>query len=195
MELSAMALYMVTNMITPGPHNLTTMYLSARYGLWGARKFVAASALCLLCKTLLCGGLNVLLADLLPQLIPWLKWLGAAYMLYLACTMAMSGFRADAGAEERQSEGTYAAGALVQLLNMKSWVGALTLFAVYVVPHTTSLAVIAAVSCAFVGLMLCSSLLWGGCGSALRRVYRRYRKPFGIAMGLSLLYCAVTAVL
>lgn len=195
MELSTMVLYMATNMITPGPNNLTMMYLSARHGLWGARKFLTASALCLLGKTLLCGGLNVLLADLLPQVIPWLKWLGAAYLLYLACTMAMSGFRADTGAEEKQSEGTYAAGFLLQVLNMKSWVGALTLFAVYVVPYTTSLAVIAAVSFAFVGLMLCSSLLWGGCGSALRRVCDRYRKPFGIAMGLSLLYCAVTAVL
>lgn len=195
MELSALALYMVTNMITPGPNNLTTMYLAARHGLWGARRFVMGSAVCLLAKTLLCGGLNVLLADLLPQVIPVLKWLGAAYMLYLACTMAMSGFRQEAEADTSRSEGTYASGALVQILNMKSWVSALTMFAVYVVPHTTAFAAIAGVSLAFVGLMLASSLLWGGCGAALRRFYHTYRKPFGIAMGASLLYCAVTAVL
>lgn len=194
MDISAMLLYMVTTMITPGPNNLTMMYLSARYGLAGTRKFLTASALSLLVKTLLCGGLNVLLADLLPPVVEWLKWLGAAYMLYLAWVMASSGFRGG-GAEEKQGESTYAAGILLQCLNMKSWVGALTLFAVYVVPHTTAFPVIAAVTLAFTGLMLASSLAWGCFGSALRRLYNTYRKPFGLVMGASLVYCAVTAVL
>lgn len=195
MDISAMLLYMVTTMITPGPNNLTMMYLGARYGLGGTRKFLTASAASLLVKTLLCGGLNVLLADLLPPMVGWLKWLGAAYMLYLAWVMASGGFRKGTGAEERQSESTYAAGILLQCLNMKSWVGALTLFAVYVVPHTTAFPVIAAVSLLFLGLMLASSLAWGCFGSALRRFYNAYRKPFGLVMGASLVYCAATAVL
>ncbi len=195
MDVSAMLLYMATTMITPGPNNLTMMYLGARFGLAGTRKFLTASAASLLVKTLLCGGLNVLLADLLPPLVPWLKWLGAAYMLYLAWVMASGGFRSGKAAEERESESSYTAGVLLQCLNMKSWVGALTLFAVYVVPRTAALSAVLAVSLAFTGLMLLSSLAWGCFGSALRRFYNAYRKPFGLVMGASLVYCAVTAVL
>lgn len=195
MDISAMLLYMAVTMITPGPNNLTMMYLSARYGFRGTGKYFLGSALGLLAKTLLCGGLNVLLADLLPVLVECLKWLGAAYMLYLAWVMGRSGFRPAAETEGRGSEATCAAGVLLQCLNMKSWVSALTLFAVYVVPYSTGLGVIAAVSLVFLAMMAAAAALWGLSGSAMRRLCNTYRKPFGLLMAASLVYCAVTAVL
>lgn len=195
MDVSAMLLYMAVTMITPGPNNLTMMYLSARYGFRGTGKYFLGSALSLLAKTLLCGGLNVLLADLLPALVGWLKWLGAAYMLYLAWVMGRSGFRPAKAEEERGGGAGFASGVLLQCLNMKSWISALTLFAVYVIPYSSGAGVILWVSLAFVAIMAAASALWGLCGSAMRRLYEAYRKPFGLLMAASLVYCALTAVL
>ena len=195
MEISAMLLYMVTTMITPGPNNLSMMYLSAQYGFRGAMRFFAGSASALLAKTLLCGGLNVALADLLPPVVEWLKWLGAAYMLYLAWNMALSGFRKSDGAVERKNGAGFLSGVALQCLNMKSWVSGLSLYAVYVIPHTTAFSAMAAVSLVFVGLMAVASTLWGCFGSVMRRFCNTYRKPFGLAMAASLVYCAVMAVL
>ena len=195
MNLSAMLLYMATTMITPGPNNLSMMYLSARFGLRGTLRFFAGSASALLVKILLCGGLNVLLADLLPPLVEYLKWLGAGYMLYLAWNMGMSGFRAASAMEEKRSGATVLSGVALQCLNMKSWVSGLSLFAVYVVPHTTELAAITAVSLVFVAMMAAASMIWGCFGSLLREFCNTYRKPFGLVMAVSLVYCAVTAVL
>ena len=84
MDWTAMLLYIVVTCITPGPNNLMSLYLSANYGLAGARKYITASAASFFVKLLLCGALNVMLASVIPALIPYLKWLGAAYMLYLA---------------------------------------------------------------------------------------------------------------
>ncbi len=195
MEISAMLLYMVTTMITPGPNNLAMMYLSARRGFRGALRFFAGSASALLVKVLLCGGLNVVLADLLPPLIEWLKWLGAAYMLYLAWNMGMSGFRKGGDSGDRSGGGSFLSGVALQCLNMKSWISSLSLFAVYVVPHTTAFAVIAAVSLVFVAIMAVASAIWGCFGSMLRSFCNTYRKPFGLVMAASLVYCAMTAVL
>jgi hypothetical protein len=43
-EVSAMLLYMVTTMITPGPNNLAMMYLSVQHGFRGTLRFFAGSA-------------------------------------------------------------------------------------------------------------------------------------------------------
>ena len=191
-----MLVYMAVTMITPGPNNLTMMFLGSQYGLKGTRKFLIASTICLFIKTLLCGFLNLGFASIMPSMIKYLKWLGAAYMVYLGWTMAKSGFQDEekhSGAE--QTESNYRSGIILQLLNMKSWVTCITLYAVYIIPHTASTAMIIWPAFAYTVFMIASSLCWGGFGSAMRKFVAKYRKPFGIVMGLSLLYCAVTAVI
>ena len=170
------------------------MYLGANYGLKGSRKFIVASMGSVFVKALLCGLLNVALAAVIPSVVPVLKWAGAAYMLYLAWTMLKSGTKKEAAAE-KQGESTYSAGILLQILNMKSWVSALSLFSVYVVPYTTALWAIVAGSGIMLSLLIVASLSWCLFGRAIKNVYNQYKLPLSIVMALSLVYCAVTAVL
>ena len=190
---SAMLVYMLVTMFTPGPNNLNMMYLAARAGFRGTKKFFTASALSLLTKCLLCGALNVALASFIPALVNYLKWLGAAYMLYLAFVMARSGWQEEE--EGREKGASYSAGIILQLLNMKSWISCLSLFAVYVVPYTQSFPLIACISVLYFLIMLVASSTWGLFGSAMRRFVSRYKKPFGLAMAASLIYCAVMAII
>ena len=46
-----------------------------------------------------------------------------------------------------------------------------------------------------VGLLILASLSWCLFGRAIKTVYENYRLPISILMALSLVYCAVTAVL
>ena len=188
-------LYMTVTMITPGPNNLTMLFLGAEFGLKGTRRFLTASTICLFLKTLLCGLINAAFASVVPAAVPYLKWVGAGYMLYLGVMMALSGWRVEAPTAAQQTESTYRSGVILQLLNMKSWVSCLSLFAVYITPVTDSLLPIPAAALLYAAFMLASSLCWGGFGAVLRSVTTRYKKPFGILMGLSLVYCAITALL
>ena len=113
-DFSGMVLYLALSAFTPGPNNLMCMYLGANYGLRGSRKFITASMLSVLVKALLCGLLNVALAQFLPAVIPVMKWVGAAYMLYLAWSMLKSGIRKETAAEQK-GETTYGAGILLQI--------------------------------------------------------------------------------
>ncbi len=193
-DFSGMLLYLAVSAFTPGPNNLMCMYLGATYGLKGSRKFITASMASVFVKALLCGLLNVALASVIPAVVPVLKWVGAAYMLYLAWTMLKSGMKQEQVAE-KQGESTYAAGILLQILNMKSWVSALSLFSVYIVPYTTAFWAVLAGSFTMLGLLIVASLSWCLFGRAIKNVYERYRLPISILMALSLVYCAVTAVL
>lgn len=193
MNLSAMLLYLAVSSITPGPNNLMSMYLGIHYGIRGSRKFLTGSALTLLAKALICGGLNVLLAKWIPAASVYLKWLGAAYMLYLAFCMAKSGFQ-KAGTQEKSGENTYMAGVLLQCLNMKSWITALSIFSVYVMPYTTAMTAVAGVAFVFFLMILASSMIWCLFGQSIRRLYERWRLPISLLMAASLVFCAWTAV-
>jgi cysteine/O-acetylserine efflux protein len=193
-DYSGMLLYLAVSAFTPGPNNLMCMYLGATYGLKGSRKFITASMASVFVKALLCGLLNVVLASVIPAVVPVLKWVGAAYMLYLAWTMLKSGMKGEQ-VGEKKGESTYAAGILLQLLNMKSWISALSVFSVYVVPYTTALWAVLVGSGTMLGLLILASLSWCLFGRAIKTVYENYRLPISILMALSLVYCAVTAVL
>lgn len=197
MDYTGMLIYMVVAMATPGPNNLMSMFLCARHGFRGARKFMIGSSVTFLVKMLFCGLLNLLLATVIPSLVPYLKWLGAAYMLYLAFHIGNSGFHKEETADDpgESTESTYKSGVMLQTLNIKSWVFALSLFSIYVIPYSTSVPFILGMSLfALVGMVACT-LLWGLFGSAIKRLYDRYRLPCSLVMAASLVYCAVVAVL
>ena len=86
MNIPAFLVYCAIMAVTPGPNNLMSLYLGASGGsrFW---RFFAGSMAGLFVKCALCGLLNVLLAEKIPALVPYLKWLGALYMLYLAFGM------------------------------------------------------------------------------------------------------------
>ncbi len=194
MDIPAMLLYMVVTGVTPGPNNLMALYLSAQYGFSSARKFMIGSAGGFFAKMLLCGALNMLLASVVPALVPYLKWLGAAYMLYLAFTMLRSGFATQGEQKDRTGESSYVSGLALQVVNIKSWVANLSVFSVYVTPYTTALPVILAVSVVNTMGMILWTVLWGSFGNAFRRVYSAHRKVFSVVLAASLVLCAVSAL-
>lgn len=205
MNFSAMLVYMAVTAITPGPNNLMCMYLGATVRLKGAVKFLSGSMTGLFTKMLICGFLNVVLAEEVPKLVPYLKWLGAAYMLYLGFTMVREGFSGKENIEdvgpvsETQAENkkgtTFFSGILLQCLNVKSWVSAISIFSVYIIPYSHSLTAVVGASVAYLILILASSLAWVLFGQAIQGLYNKHKAIISLLMGISLGVCAVTAVL
>lgn len=195
MDYVGMLVYVTVAMVTPGPNNLMTMYLFARHGARGARKFMVGSTLGLFVKMLLCGALNFALAAVIPAVVPWLKWLGAAYMIFLAVHMARDGFRNREEEAPKDGESTYRSGILLQCLNMKSWIFALSVFSIYVVPYGLALLPVLICVAGTMVLLFVSFAAWGFFGSTLKHVCEKHRKGFGLLMGVSLVWCAVTALI
>lgn len=193
MDIAAMLLYLTVSSITPGPNNLMSLYLGANYGLRASRRFLYGSTTGFAVKALLCGFLNVALAQAVPAAVAYLKWLGAAYMLFLAYSMLRAGFRAEAGGAQG-GEATFAAGILLQVMNVKSWIGCLSVYSVYVVAHTTAAGAVLAVALVFTALITASAFCWMSFGSVFQRAYRAHRRGFSVVCAASLVVCAVTAL-
>ena len=79
MNIPAFLSYSVIMTMTPGPNNLVCLYLGAKGGFRAFWQFCIGSMGGLCAKCILCGFLNLLLAEKIPALVPYLKWLGALY--------------------------------------------------------------------------------------------------------------------
>ncbi len=193
MDISALLIYVLIQGITPGPSNFMALYTSATLGIRGARGYLFGTMSGFFVKMLLCGLLNIALASLVPGLVPILKWVGAAYLVYLAVSIFLSGKKEQP--EKPMVAATFMGGILLQALNMKSWIMGLTLFSLYVVPYTTKMLDILFWSVITLAIMFSCTLIWAVFGNSIKNVYAKYRLPLSIGMSLLLLYSAVKAVL
>ena len=187
--------YLCIQCITPGPNNFTCLYLGATYGMKGVIPFLIGSKLALFIKTILCGTFSMILANYLPAVAEWLTWIGAAYMIYLAVIMMLSGWKNKAEGGTRNSVGTVRDGISLQIFNGKSWIVAISMFAVYVTPISKSFGAVLFATVLFVSIAIITSLTWALFGWGLHDLIAKIRKPFGVVMGLALIWCAVKAVL
>lgn len=132
-DLLALLVLATTMTFTPGPNTVLVTALAARHGLRAALPFcLAVPSGWLLLMAAVAGGVGALVAAE-PALRTALKLLGLAYLLALAWKLA----RADVGpaaGDPRDRPLGYREGVLLQFLNLKAWMFALTLSAGWALP-------------------------------------------------------------
>ncbi len=112
---------------SPGPNTTLSTALAANRGLKGAMHFVCAVPLGWGALVLLCAfGLGALLIAV-PALVWVVKGVGVAYLLWLAFKLSGSG--ALSQADEAKLNVTFFQGAVLQFVNIKAWMFALSVVA------------------------------------------------------------------
>ena len=151
--VASFAVFAASQVGTPGPANMALMATGARFGFRAALPFVAGVALG---KQLIIWpiGFGLMeLADAAPGVFTALKYISAAYIIWLAWKVA--NLRLGQGSERGSAPG-FVAGLIVHPLNPKAWamiVGGFTAFVGAGTPTLIATATIAAV------LLLCQVIL------------------------------------
>lgn len=171
-----LAIFVASQVGTPGPANMTLLATGARFGFRAALPFVAGVALG---KQLIIWpiGFGLMeLAEAAPTVFTALKYISAAYILWLAWKVA--NLRLGQGTTTAQAPG-FMAGLIVHPLNPKAWamiVGSFTAFVGPDIPTFTATATVAAV------LLTCQLVmhpLWTLGGEAIaRRVAGTRSEPY-----------------
>lgn len=182
--------YVFVTTFTPGPNNIMSMTNANRYGLRRTMRFNLGVFAGFVAIMLLCSYLSLALSGLLPRFRLVMSVVGAAYMLYLAAKVMLSS--GDARADGDAGLNSFWAGLGLQFLNPKVIMYGITVISNFVLPysHAQALLVLAAVLLAFVGFV--STTCWSLFGVIFQRLLAEYRRPFNVAMGLLLVYCAVS---
>ena len=181
--------YCLISSITPGPANLCSFAASLKFGRKAALKqwrglflgfFIISMLSVLICW--LGGGL-------LGSYVRYLSYLGAAYLLWLACKMLRSSLNTDVSEAD---ECSFKNGLLVNLTNAKIIIYCTTVLSIYVLPYSSSFTSLLAV-----GLFLpftgpVCNLVWLFFGDFLRRFILQWQRQVNIVLALSLVLCAVS---
>jgi threonine/homoserine/homoserine lactone efflux protein len=132
-ELAALLAYATAMAFTPGPNTTLSAALAANHGLRHAMRFVVAVPVgwCLLLLASM-AGLGALVVAL-PALGEAVRWVGVAYMLWLAMRL-WSRQAAPVDADDRLAgfDVGFARGVALQFVNGKAWLNALTISATWI---------------------------------------------------------------
>jgi threonine/homoserine/homoserine lactone efflux protein len=188
-------IYAFVMSITPGPNNVM---LTASGATFGFRRTVphmlGISAGCGIQLLAVCAGLGAIFTRW-PQLQTALRWLGAAYLLYLGVRMLSGSGPGSATTGARPL--TPLEGAAFQFLNPKAWVMSLTAATLFL-PHDLSvLAAGAYMFTVWVVVGLPCIAVWALFGSSLRGLLQRpaSRMGFNAAMAVALATTGVVMVM
>ena len=180
-------IYVLLNTFTPGPGNILALNTATNYG-WhkGRPLYLGIFSGYLLIQTLaICFVLG--LGSMLPDALHYLKYAGAAYILWLTWHIA-------SGKPENQTQGegrmSFSMGFLPQLVNVKIYFFSVTALTGFVTDYTMSPAALAGFGAFIVMMGVIATSTWIVLGVLLQRLYRRHYRAVNIILGLSLLECA-----
>ena len=183
---AAFVVFAVVMFFTPGPNNIMLLASGLNFGFRRTVPHMAGVAFGFAFMIAVTGlGLGAVFTTY-PVLQTVLKYAGAAYLVYLAVAIGMSG-PPDPGEADRRRPMTFLGAALFQWVNVKGWVMAIGTITAYaaIASYPWNVAVQAAISLLFGAI---SSVTWVLCGTSLQSLVKSPRavRVFNVAMGVLL---------
>ena len=178
-------IYCVVNAFTPGPGNILALNTVTNYG-WkrGSRLFAGIFAgyyvVQIICALFVYG-----IGAFLPDALNIVKYIGVAYILWLAIHIAVSkpDFSEDAGFA------SFAKGFLLQFVNVKIYMFGITALSGFITPISTALAVLIGAEIFIATLGSIATMTWIGMGLLIRKYYVRHFRVINIILALTLMEC------
>ena len=184
-DFSTLIPFVLITTFTPGPNNLSCTSMSINFGIKKTMNYIYGIVTGFFLLLLLCGLFSNLLFMAIPSVEPIMRWVGAAYILYLA----YGTFKASFSFKEKSNQylwGFYK-GVLLQFLNPKAIIYGLTLYSVFLNPLIGNSFYIILFSLGFAILGLCAALTWAAFGAIINQYLHHLKLRIIINSTLSLL--------
>lgn len=176
--------FILISTFTPGPNNISSAAMGALHGFKKTLNYLLGITAGFLLVMFICAVASSWVLHLFPGIESLLRYIGAAYTLYLAYGI----LRASYGFE---SEGAkplgFANGFLLQLFNPKLIFYGLTLFSTYLAPISSRLIQLIFAVILLALLSFCSISVWAAFGSVIKRYMHDPRARLALNVGLSVL--------
>ena len=178
-------IYSVINAFTPGPGNILALNTVTNYGYkkgrplyWGI--FAGYYVVQVICAVFVFG-----VSTFLPDLLGIMKYIGAAYILWLAVHIALS--KPTTGTVEKSA--SFLKGFLLQFVNVKIYLFGITALTGYITEYSGSLWVLLLFEIIIATIGTIATLTWIGMGVLIQRAYQKYYRVINIILALTLSEC------
>jgi len=177
--------YSLINAFTPGPGNILALNTVTNYR-WNKGRplffgiFAGYYVVQLICAVFVYG-----VSALLPGVLGVMKYVGAAYILWLAVHIALSRPDGDGG----EKSASFWKGFMLQFVNVKIYLFGITALTGYVTNYSTALWILILFELVIATIGTIATLTWIGAGMVIQKFYLRYYRPINIVLALTLLEC------
>ncbi len=190
-DLMAFLLFVVVTTFTPGPNNITSLTFCLSQGYLKTIPYMLGIICGLFVVQLsLAMALFTISSSSVAEVVGWMKYVGAAYILYLA----FKTFRLNVtfGEESPVVHSNFFDGFIFQAVNPKVYFFSVTFLTTFINYEHATYAKLALLAIALCGLTFVAVSLWGLVGALIKRIFSNslYTRIFGALMSLSLLYTA-----
>jgi threonine/homoserine/homoserine lactone efflux protein len=187
-------LFVFSTSITPGPNNLMIMSSGLNHGV--GRSLPHLLGICVGFPAMIIAiglGLGALFSQL-PILHEIIRWVGIAYLLYLAWVIANTKEMGSAGSSKPF---TFLQAVAFQWVNPKGWIMAVGALAAFTTPDGQIWAEAAKIALAFLTIGGPCIVVWMLFGVGLKRLLTepRHLRVFNVVMGLLLVVSIVPMIL
>jgi len=193
MPFVSFLVFVLITSFTPGLNNILSMSIAARYGFRKSLRFNFGVAAGFFVLALLCCYFNLLLHQYVPKIEFAMSVAGSLYLLYLAYRIMRSKSAGSEGDLEKTS--SFLHGAALQFINPKGIMYGITAASAFILPFDRSTVGMIVFSAFLAIVAFLSTASWAMFGSFFQTFLRKYERPFQTAMGLSLVYCAISILL
>ncbi len=188
-QLPALLLAILAVGYTPGPANIYAMSCSLRYGCRASMRMWCGLLCGFLTAALLAAAAAHLAGMAFREYVPYLRYLAAAYIIYLAWKTYRAGI-----SSEGDTQPTFASGFVVQLTNAKIILFDLSCYSAFVLPYSQRFIDLLPVTALLILAGPGANLVWLLAGGAIKPFVYRYAKTVSAVMAVALLLCAVMMV-
>lgn len=193
MNIAAFFSYVLLSTYTPGPNNIMAMSNASKHGFVKGLRFNIGVFCGWLVLMTLCCAFTALLFGVIPKIEPYMRVVGAVYILWLAWCVWRD--KPHEGKRRAMETNSVLTGALLQFVNVKVILFGITVMSTFLLPNVHS--VPALLGCI---VLLClvgfsSTCCWALFGALFSRVFEAHRKGLNLVMALLLVYCAVSLFL
>ena len=178
-------IYSVINAFTPGPGNILALNTVTNYGYkkgrplyWGI--FAGYYVVQVICAIFVFG-----VSTFLPDVLGIMKYIGAAYILWLAVHIALS--KPTTGTVEKSA--SFLKGFLLQFVNVKIYLFGITALTGYITEYSGSLWILLLFEIIIATIGTIATLTWIGMGVLIQRTYQKYYRVINIILALTLSEC------
>ncbi len=182
--------YIVATAYTPGPNNIIALNTTTKYGFRKSNSLRFGIGVGLAVIMVLTNALAFTIGSYIPEIINYLKYLGAAYILYLAYKLLLSKpFTSD---ETKIPK--FWTGFFLQFMNVKVILYGITAVSSFFLPSYSSIQDLLWFCAILIVNSWIAIWIWGVLGYSFRNFINKYYKVFNIIMGLVLVESAISII-
>lgn len=183
--IGSFLLYVFLNAFTPGPGNLLALNTVTTYGKRRGRPLFFGILTGYYVVQILCAIFVFGVSAFLPSFLGVLRYIGAAYILWLAWHIASSKPETDSDGKSA----SFLKGFLLQLVNVKIWMFGISALSGYIAPVDSSFPALLLAELFIATIGSLATITWITVGDRIKDVYRRHFRLINVILAFVLLEC------